>query len=143
MAEAVFRTSSASNPRIAHLDSAGTGAYHMGDGPDPRTMKTLQDHGIIDYRHAARKVKMSDFSEFDFVLAMDKDNLYDLQRLKQRAMKNGDSREGQVRLFGDFGGRLGEEVIDPYYGADDGFEVAFEQMTRFSEGFIKYLADGE
>lgn len=143
MAEAVFRKSSASNSRIAHLDSAGTGAYHAGDGPDPRTMKTLEDHGIADYRHAARKVKTSDFSEFDFVLAMDKDNLYDLQRLKQRAIKNGDSRKGQVRLFGDFGGRLGEEVIDPYYGADDGFEIAFEQMMRFSEGLIKYIADGE
>ena len=143
MAEAVFRTSSASNPRISHVDSAGTGAYHTGDGPDPRTMRTLEKNGITGYRHAARKVTPSDFTDFDFILAMDEDNLQDLQRSRQRAHRKSSSKKGQVQLFGDFGGRIGEEVVDPYYGANDGFEIAFEQMTRFSQGFIKYLTNQE
>lgn len=45
-------------------------------------------------------------------------------------------------LFGDFGGVRGEEVVDPYYGAcNDGFEVAYEQMVRFSKGFVEQVLD--
>lgn len=146
MAEAVFRSATASNPHIAHVDSAGTGAYHVGDGPDPRTMSTLADHGIVGYQHAARKIRSTDFADFDYVLAMDGENLRDLQRARLRANKNHhhhDPAKGQVKLFGDFGGTKGEEVGDPYYGAHDGFEIAFEQMVRFSKGFIDYVNGNE
>ena len=139
MAEAVFRSLTASNSRVARIDSAGTGAYHAGDSPDPRTMSTLEDHGIIDYHHGARIVQASDFTDFDYILAMDRDNLRDLQRSRARwAAKNRGSNAamGQLMLFGDFGGREGEEVIDPYYGARNGFEIAHEQMVRFSKGFM-------
>lgn len=139
MAEAVFRSLTASHPRIARIDSAGTGAYHAGDSPDPRTINTLEDHGIVDYRHGARIVQTSDFADFDYILAMDRDNLRDLQRSRDRwATKNGGGKAatGRLMLFGDFGGRKGEEVIDPYYGARNGFETAHEQMVRFSKGFI-------
>ena len=144
MAEAVFRSLTVSNPGVGEIDSAGTGAYHEGDSPDPRTMSTLDHKGVLDYDHAARMVQASDFSTFDYILAMDKENLLDLQRLKARAMaKNsksastGDNHEmGIVKLFGDYGGKKGEVVGDPYYGARNGFEIAYEQMVRFSEGFI-------
>lgn len=140
MAEAVFRSLTTSHPRVVRIDSAGTGAYHTGDSPDPRTMSTLEDHGIVDYRHGARIVQASDFADFDYVLAMDRNNLRDLQRSRDRwAAKNGGDKAvatGQLMLFGDFGGRKGEEVIDPYYGARNGFEVAHEQMVRFSKGFM-------
>lgn len=144
MAEAVFRSlTSSGHPRIATIDSAGTGAYHAGDSPDPRTMSTLEDNNILDYDHAARKVRSSDFTTFDYILAMDKENLHDLQRVRQRTMgRNGGGQEmGKVVLFGDFGGRKGEEVVDPYYGARNGFEVAYEQMVRFSKGFIEEVLD--
>lgn len=143
MAEAVFRAASVSNPRILHIDSAGMGAYHTGDSPDPRTMRTLENNGITQYRHAARKVTPSDFMDFDFILAMDMDNLRDLQRSKQRAHQNNHGTKGRIRLFGDFGGRKGEEVMDPYYGANDGFDIAYEQMVRFSQGFSTYLIEEE
>lgn len=137
MAEAVFRSLTTSHPRVARIDSAGTGAYHAGDSPDPRTMSTLEDHGIVDYRHGARIVQASDFADFDYILAMDRDNLRDLQRSRDRWIaRNGGGKPGQLMLFGDFGGRKGEEVIDPYYGARNGFEVAHEQMVRFSKGFM-------
>lgn len=139
MAEAVFRSLTSSHPRVARVDSAGTGAYHTGDSPDPRTMSTLEDHGIVEYRHGARIVQASDFADFDYVLAMDRDNLHSLQRSHDRwVAKNGggNATVGRVMLFGDFGGRKGEEVIDPYFGARNGFEVAHEQMVRFSKGFM-------
>ena len=139
MAEAVFRSLTTSHPRVVRIDSAGTGAYHASESPDPRTMSTLEDHGILDYRHGARMVQASDFADFDYILAMDRDNLRDLQRSRDRwAAKNGGVKAatGQLILFGDFGRRKGEEVIDPYYGARNGFEVAYEQMVRFSKGFL-------
>lgn len=145
MAEAVFRSlTSVDPPRVTIIDSAGTGAYHAGDSPDPRTMSTLEDNHILDYDHAARKVRNSDFTTFDYILAMDKENLHDLQRLRQRVLgKDGATQgKGKVVLFGDFGGRQGEEVVDPYYGARNGFEVAYEQMVRFSRGFIEEVLDG-
>lgn len=140
MAEAVFRSLTHSIPKISHVDSAGTGGYHIGNGPDPRTVATLKDHGISDYEHGARQVQLSDFKDFDYVLAMDRDNLRDLQRLRLRAASKGaddGESKGRVMLFGDFGGRKGEEVDDPYYGANDGFGIAYEQMVRFSKGFLK------
>lgn len=145
MAEAVFRSLTSGNQRISSVDSAGTGAYHTGDSPDPRTLSTLEDNGIVDYDHAARKIQSADFTKFDYILAMDRDNLRDLQRMRQRVVKtDGGNQPGQLMLFGDFGGRKGEAVIDPYYGANDGFDVAYEQMVRFSNAFLReVLGSGE
>lgn len=140
---------------VANIDSCGTGAYHVGDGPDSRTMATLEKNGITTYRHAARKFSpTSDFANFDYILAMDDDNLSDLLRLRQREVKKLGTEEGvgKVMLFGEFGGRKrklrggverGEEVQDPYYGGNDGFTVAYEQSVRFSKAFLEQLEAGE
>ena len=134
MAEAVFRSLTRDEPRIARIDSCGTDAYHTGDPPDPRTLSTLKDHGITDYTHAARKLQKADFSRFDYVLVMDKSNLGDV---KGRRLSVIAEHMGNVMLFGHYGGNEGEEVVDPYYGGNDGFEIAYEQMIRFSKGFLK------
>lgn len=141
MAEAVFQATAKSQGYQIHVDSAGTGAYHEGDPPDSRTMKVLRDHGIKNYRHAARKVQLSDYKEFDYILAMDDNNLQYLRRMRDRSVRLDNyaetKRTAEVMLFGDFGGQKGEEVADPYYGARDGFTMAYEQVKRFSEGFIQ------
>lgn len=129
MAEGVFRNVADAHPIIADIDSAGTGAYHCGEGPDSRTMSTLRRHGITNYNHAARKVTKDDFLKFDYLLAMDKSNLRDLLDVRESVMsslrrkadpksaaKNTraaseaavgahgvDARVAEVRLFGDFG----------------------------------------
>ncbi|KAL8727481.1 MAG: hypothetical protein Q9166_006005 [cf. Caloplaca sp. 2 TL-2023] len=141
MAEGVFRSMTKAETRVGTVDSAGTGAYHEGCPPDPRTMSVLEENGEVDYDHSARQVQNSDFKDFDYVLAMDDDNLHDLSRLQRRIIKNSGAHAApaKVMMFGDFGGRKGEEVIDPYYGARDGFTIAYEQMTRFSKGFIKQV----
>lgn len=59
------------------------------------------------------------------------------EKEKEEEEEEGKGKEARVMLFGDFGGRKGEEVVDPYYGADDGFHVAYEQMVRFTEGFVR------
>lgn len=126
--------------RIAEIDSCGTGAYHELDPPDYRTMATLKKHGIQDYEHAARQVTSSDFSDFDYVFAMDSSNLRDLQRLQKRADSKGGKSKAKVMLFGEFSGQSrAEEIGDPYYGANNGFETAYEQVKRFSTNFLKSL----
>jgi low molecular weight phosphotyrosine protein phosphatase len=156
MSEGVFqsltRPSNASaHPLISRIDSCGTGAYHIGSSPDSRTMATLKANGIISYRHSARKFQpATDFAEFDYIFAMDDDNLDDLERLRKVAIKKKGSEEGvgKVMLFGVFGGKVrkgerGEEVQDPYYGGDDGFKTAYEQAVRFSKAFLERLEKGE
>jgi len=156
MAEGVFQSLVAASPPatkslISTIDSCGTGAYHVGDSPDSRTMATLKQKGITSYRHAARKFSPStDFDSFDYILAMDDANLEDLQDLRKRAVKRagGDEGFGKVMLFGEFGGKKrrngrGEEVQDPYYGANDGFTTAYEQAVRFSNAFLEQLEKGE
>ena len=80
---------------------------------------------------------------------MDDDNLGNLERLREREVKKkgGEEGVGRVMLFGEFGGKRrgtkGEEVQDPYYGADDGFAVAYEQSVIFSKVFLERLEKGE
>ncbi|MCJ1471412.1 hypothetical protein MMC13_000051 [Lambiella insularis] len=141
MAEAVFRHAvhkQSPDFRIATVDSAGTSGYNIGNDPDERTMAVLEENGIVDYSHEARKIKISDFTCFDYIVAMDQSNLRDLRALRQRAApKVTGGKLARVVLFGDYGNRKGEEVIDPWYGDRHGFEVAYEQMIRFSHGFIE------
>lgn len=144
MAEAVFtarlRKKDSSKLRVAAVDSAGTSGYNIGNDPDERTMSVLADNGIVDYSHGARGITSSDFTRFDYIVAMDKSNLRDLQALRQRvAGKASGEKLGQVVLFGDYGSRKGEQVIDPWYGDRDGFETAYEQVVRFSDGFLDTL----
>lgn len=144
MAEGIFRSLTKSNPRFGKIDSAGTSSYNNGSGPDSRTMAILEKNNILDYEHEARQVHTNDFTEFDYMLAMDRDNLHGLQTIQRRLARNvgTDAIRAKVMLFGDFGGEMGEEVGDPYYGAVDGFEIAFQQLTTFSKGFIsKVLED--
>ncbi len=156
MAEAVFRSlihnfspsspqsATQYHPTISNIDSAGTLAYHADSPPDPRTVSTLSSHHITNYTHSARKITAQDFDNFDYILAMDSQNLADLKALKGRVdrKRGGLGSKAILRLFGEFGGRSEragspEEVVDPYYGADDGFEVCFEQVSRFSRAFLR------
>ena len=151
MAEAVFQnltkpSDKPHRPQIAEIDSAGTAAYHVGSDPDPRTMSTLRDNGIDSYQHKARKFVPDDFTKFDYVFAMDNSNLENLEMIRARLINKGKDENKLARLmvWGDFGGReKGEEVVDPYYGGIDGFDIAYEQMGRFTHGFLKYLENNE
>ncbi|EKV04209.1 hypothetical protein PDIG_90730 [Penicillium digitatum PHI26] len=130
MAEGVFRHIAGAHPSIGEIDSAGTAAYHCLEPPDSRTMSTLRRHEITDYEHAARKVTREDFLTFDYLLAMDKSNLRDLQEVRDSVIATlqrktdtnlpssksarshvdaaigaygADAKVADVRLFGDFG----------------------------------------
>ncbi|KAH0542318.1 hypothetical protein FGG08_003255 [Glutinoglossum americanum] len=152
MAEAYFhflvQTHPSLSARISQLDSAGTTDYHSGSSPDPRTLSALRSKGIESYKHTARQIAANDFVDFDYILAMDNSNLRDLQRMQKRALernptlKQPERKLGQVRLFGE--GRGGDEQVgDPYYGGDEGFEECFAQIERFALGFVREACEWE
>jgi len=127
MGEAVLRHEAAKRGIDIEVDSAGTGAYHVGEDPDDRTISTCKKHNI-PISHSARQVKEADFSKFQYILAADESNLRHLLAKKPR--------EGTaiVRLWGSY---LDDKPIsDPYYGGITGFERCFEECTKFSKAFL-------
>ncbi|KFY39480.1 hypothetical protein V495_05923 [Pseudogymnoascus sp. VKM F-4514 (FW-929)] len=143
MSEGVFQSLAATEPYtdlIDRIDSCGTGAYHVGDSPDRRTMATLKAKGVKGYKHAARQLRASDFTDFDYIFAMDSANLRDTKRKQQLKQPDG---KAKVLLFGEYSGGKVEEVEDPYYDGQDGFEKAYEQAVRFSTNFLEELREKE
>lgn len=130
MAEAVFCSLTRGDGRFGRIDSAGTQATE-GEKPDPRTMSTLQNNGILDYHHVSRKVQTSDLTKFGYILAVDNEALRVL-----RYMHNGDVERLNIMLFGDFGAESGEEIRDIYHGTKETFESAYDKMVKFAKGFI-------
>jgi len=116
------------------VDSAGTHGYHIGEPPDPRTVKAARARGIDLGGLRARKVSRADFETFDLILAMDSDHLAHLE-----AMRPGSAR-AEVRLFLDYhpGGAL-KNVPDPYYGGADGFEHVLDLVHHTSRSLLVKL----
>ena len=113
------------------VDSAGTHAYHVGEPPDRRSQQTAMHRGIDISGQRARKVSLSDFEEFDYLLAMDRDNLAILLSLAPAEHAH------KVRLFLEFAPELDEqEVPDPYYGGQSGFEIVYDLIDAASQGLL-------
>ena len=116
------------------LDSAGTHAYHVGAAPDSRAQATAVAHGVDLSDLKGRKVEVSDFDKFDFVLAMDKDNYSNLKEMCPP------ERYQNLSLFLDFAKELDiDEVPDPYYGGTGGFDKVFDMLEQASLGLIEYI----
>jgi protein-tyrosine phosphatase len=115
------------------LDSAGTGAYHVGELPDPRTRQAAKQRGYI-LEHRAWQFTAKDFARFDLVLAMDEQNLRHL-----RSLARGQAHD--IRLFRSFDATAGEgaEVPDPWYGGDEGFHEVLDQCERACEGLLDHV----
>lgn len=109
------------------VDSAGTGGWHAGEPPDPRALRHALLRGYDLSRQRARRVVEADFERFDLVLAMDEENLAELQRLKPA-----DAR-AELRLFD------AAEVPDPYHGSAQGFENVLDQIERASDALLVEL----
>ncbi|KAK9472152.1 phosphotyrosine protein phosphatase I superfamily [Dipodascopsis tothii] len=131
MAEAVAKHTIAElgyADRFGEFDSMGTAAYHVGESPDHRSAQVCRIHGVpID--HSARQVSKQDFSRFDYIFAMDANNLADLKRIQPRSSK------AKVVLFGEYGydSSFPKIVQDPYYGGVNGFERNYEQIVHFTK----------
>jgi protein-tyrosine phosphatase len=121
-------------------DSAGTHNYHIGDLPDLRTRQNAENHGIA-LTHKARKLVGSDFSKFDYVVAMDESNLENIQSISYRATGIRQPKNScfLLRQFDPNPDSL--EVPDPYYGTLDDFEKVYQITRRSNEVFIQFLVE--
>jgi protein-tyrosine phosphatase len=134
-AEGVLRTKARSRGVDITIDSAGTGAWHVGDPPDGRMIKAAGKRGYDLSYIRARKVDLSDFYEFDYLLAMDFSNHTDLLDLAPP------NRTCDIRMFLDFADCDERETPDPYYGRENGFEFVLDLIEQGAEGFLDHLED--
>ncbi len=136
MAEGHFRQLLAT--RAGHLDitvdSAGTHGYHAGSPPDPRAQDAASRRGIDISKLAARDVVEADFDLFDYIIAMDQDNLADLKERADPACHD------RMRLFLDYSpDNAGMDVPDPYYGGKTGFERVLDLIELAADGLLAEL----
>ena len=116
------------------VDSAGTHAYHIGNPPDARATVTalMRDIDMTDLR--ARQVCEADFEQFDYVVAMDRDNL---ALLEASCPPEAQDRLSLMLYWAE---DWGDEVPDPYYGGDEGFIRVFDMLTAASQGLLAHIA---
>lgn len=110
------------------IDSAGTGGWHVGEGPDRRSVHTARDHGVDISKQICRKFRQRDFEDFDHIYVMDRHNLADVL-----AMAPDEQSAAKVKLL------LGDkEVPDPYYD-NSWFEPVFELIEGGCRDIVKAL----
>ena len=116
------------------IDSAGTGAWHVGESPDARAAMVASRHGV-ELESRARQITQEDLGRFDYVIAMDRENLRNIERLLE---PNGSG--AQIHLLREYDeGTEGDEVPDPYYGGASGFETVYEMVHRSCQNLLDRL----
>lgn len=118
------------------IESAGTGAWHVGEPPDPRSTEVAREHGVA-LVGTARTVEPTDLREFDYIIVMDRQNQRDVTRLQE--LYGDDAalhllREYDSEASGDM------DVPDPYYGGADGFDRVYRMVRRSCEGLLRELS---
>lgn len=117
-----------------NVDSAGTHGYHAGEAPDPRAVAVAARRGYDIKALRARMVRRDDFSVFDLVLAMDRDNLANLLEICPPVYQS------RVKLFLSYALDIGiDEVPDPYYGGEAGFEAVLTMVENAAHGLVETL----
>ena len=118
------------------IDSAGTHAYHVGEPPDPRAQKSALARGVDISQLRARRAIAEDFERFDYVLAMDYDNLEKLQSICEP------EHENKLNLFLEYSSHSDvKEVPDPYYGGPLGFERVLDLIEDASNGLLQSILE--
>ena len=113
------------------VDSAGTADYHVDSPPDRRAVAHGEKRGLAMKHLRGRQVGRADFERFDFILAMDEDNLAELEGLRPRGS------HAKVALLMSYAPNAGSSVVpDPYYGGEDSFEQVLDLTAAAAEGFI-------
>ncbi len=129
LAEGVFRAvaDQAGRAHEFHIDSAGTGGWHAGSAPDPRSVAIAGLHGIDISHQKARRVRPNDFGDFDLILGMDRSNVQELKRIAPPEAQE------RVHLFLDYALGRHSDVPDPYYGGPEGFADVYRMIREASE----------
>ncbi len=136
-AHAVFREKVRETALDVEIDSAGTAGYHIGATPDNRSVAHGKKRGYDFSQLFARAVKIDDFAHYDHILAMDIQNYQDLMNQCPTEYQH------KVQLFLDFANNYPNqnEVPDPYYGGEQGFEFVLDLVEDASDGLINHLLE--
>jgi protein-tyrosine phosphatase len=137
LAEGAFRGEAEQLGLEAKIDSAGTGDWHVGRPPDARAAAVAASNGLDISHLRARQVIADDFRRFDHIVALDAQNLRDLE-----AMRPQGARARLSLLLDHVEGRAGEDVADPYYGRDEHFDLAWNEVTAGARGLARKIAAG-
>lgn len=135
-AQGVFYNLLAENALLdqVSVDSAGTHAYHVGEPPDRRSQAAALARAVDLSNQRARQVVPEDFDTFDYVLAMDRENLDSLNYICPRQHRN------KVALFLNYAEKArSREVPDPYYGGERGFEKVLDLVQDASRGLLRHI----
>jgi len=131
-AEGVLRARAARSERALKAASAGVGGWHQGAPPDPRMIAACAARGYDISGQRARKLHRDDLSRFDWVIAMDADNLAAIETL-------GGGGTARRALLLSFAKEAPRDVPDPYYGSGADFERALDLIERGVDGFLAAL----
>ena len=117
-----------------YIDSAGTSAYHIGESANSKSQATANKHGI-HLPSKARKFEYADLEDFDLILAMDSENLSNINQLDRK-----NKFSDKIKAMREFDPKPGDgEVPDPYYGGMDGFENVFQVLDRSCDALLEEL----
>lgn len=117
------------------IDSCGTGNWHVGKCPDNRATAAARKRGIDIADLRARQFSSEDLDRFDHILVMDRQNLADVRDVWRQ---NGGT---EPVLFLEFGNSGHDEVPDPYYGGEHGFEHVLDLINEASEGLLQHIRE--
>ncbi|MGO2134245.1 low molecular weight protein-tyrosine-phosphatase [Marinobacter sp.] len=136
-AEGVFRklVERAELQEQIYIDSCGTSNWHIGKGPDPRSMEAAEKRGVDISTLKARQFTEKDLDTFDYVVVMDRQNLADVKDIWHQ---NGGTKP---TLFLEFGSSGLAEVPDPYYGGEDGFEQVLDLIEEAGQGLLRSVQE--
>ncbi len=115
------------------VDSAGIGAWHVGDPPDRRSIAIARAQGIDIAGLRGRKIAVADFAAFDLILGMDGSNVRDLRRLAPPAAAH------KVHLFLAYAEDRNEDVPDPYYQTAEAFEALYQALEAGCSSLLAKL----
>ncbi|HCJ7261140.1 TPA: low molecular weight phosphotyrosine protein phosphatase [Vibrio cholerae] len=132
-AEAVLRAKAGQLNVEVEIDSAGTIGYHQGNPPDARSRVAGEKRGYSFSGIKARKIRDEDFAEFDWILAADKENLSELKALCPKPYQQ------KLSLMLSHCDSDYEEIPDPYYGGEHGFERVLDLVEEAAEQFLLKL----
>lgn len=134
-AEGVFSSMAANAGLAIDVDSAGTHGYHVGDAPDPRSIKAAARRGYDLSALLARKFERPDFDNCNLILAMDRGHLVFLTGIAPRHHAH------KLQMMMKYSSRFGEiDVPDPYYGGSAGFEQVLDLIEDAAAGLLKMLS---
>ena len=135
LAEAAFAREAKAVGMDVFIDSAGTGDWHIGQPPDKRARAVAKAHGIDIDGYRARQVTAADFEYFTHMIALDAQNLADLEALRPEA-----GTASLSLLLDHVPGREGQSVADPYHGDARDFEATWDGVLAGAKGLIATLA---